>query len=69
MWTLYDMASGEIIATSPEPQGRVARPLPLYAPGAATCVCPMTVAAVPTARPLRREVVLPPGAEPGWVAD
>jgi hypothetical protein len=66
MWTLYDMASGEIIATSPEPQRRVVRPLPLYAPGAATCLCPLAVAAAPAPRRLPREVVLLPGIEPGW---
>ena len=65
MCTVYDMDSGELVAVSPAPQEPVARPLPLYAPGAATCLCPLTVATA--ARPrLPREVVLfPPGCRAG----
>lgn len=62
MWTQYDMASGEVIATSPPaPREPVARPLPLYAPGAATGLCPLAVAAAQLSRALPREVVLAAG--------
>lgn len=61
MWTLYDMGSGEIIATSRGPQEPAARPLPLYAPGAATGLFPLAVAAVQSPRALPREVVLASG--------
>jgi hypothetical protein len=59
MWTVYDMDSGELIAAGPAPREPVARPLTLYAPGAATSLCPLAVAAA--SRPaLPREVVLLP---------
>ena len=61
MWALYDMDSGEMIASSSAPLEPVPRPLPLYAPGAATCLCPMTVAAADRPRQLPREVVLSAG--------
>ena len=61
MWALYDMDSGEMIAASSALQEPVPRPLPLYAPGAATCLCPLTADIAPTRRQLPREVVLSPG--------
>ncbi len=61
MWALYDMDSGEMIANSSAPQEPVPRPLPLYAPGAATCLCPLAVAVASPLRQLPREVVLSPG--------
>lgn len=61
MWTLYDMDSGEVIASSSASHEPVPRPLPLYAPGAATCLCPLTVTAATTPRQLPREVVLSAG--------
>jgi hypothetical protein len=63
MWTVYDMDSGELIEGGPAPREPVARPLPLYAPGAATSLCPLAVAAA--SRPgLPREVVLAPIRRP-----
>ena len=61
MWALYDMDSGEMIASSSAPQEPVPRPLPLYAPGAATCLCPLTTAVATSPRQLPRKVVLSPG--------
>jgi hypothetical protein len=58
MWALYDMDSGEMISGSSAPQEPLPRPLPLYAPGAATCLCPLTVAVATPRRQLPREVAL-----------
>jgi hypothetical protein len=63
MLTVYDMDSGELIAAAPAPREPVARPLPLYAPGAATSLCPLAVVAASTSG-LPREVVLAPIRRP-----
>lgn len=59
MWTLYDMDSGEVLAAGPASPAPVARPLPLYAPGATASPCPLAVVAGSPPR-LPREVVLSP---------
>jgi hypothetical protein len=69
MWTLYDMASGEIIEISAEPRQPASRPLPLYAPGAGPSLCPLTVASAPSSRRLPREVVLAGATGQPWRDD
>lgn len=59
MAMVFDMASGELITPSARPASTPGRPLPLHAPGASPCLCPVVAAGGAGPPVLPREVVLP----------